>query len=74
MTRPARSACSGSEKARLLGFLQVVRQLKDSRCEIAASLNSSPSIPAYRLSDLRNDLGRFVFLLGGSDGEQFCGP
>jgi hypothetical protein len=29
--------------------------------------------PAYGLGDLRNDLERFVFLLGGSDGEQLFG-
>ena len=30
--------------------------------------------PANSLSDLRNDLDRFLFLLGGSDGEQLFGP
>jgi hypothetical protein len=29
---------------------------------------------ANGLSDLRNDLDRFLFLLGGSDGEQLFGP
>jgi len=27
-----------------------------------------------RLGELRNDLERFVFLLGGSDGETLFGP
>ena len=30
--------------------------------------------PAYGLGQLRDDLERFVFLLGGSDGEPLFGP
>ena len=30
--------------------------------------------PAYGLAQLRDDLERFVFLLGGSDGEPLFGP
>jgi hypothetical protein len=30
--------------------------------------------PAYGLAQLRDDLQRFVFLLGGSDGEALFGP
>jgi hypothetical protein len=30
--------------------------------------------PAYGLDELRGDLERFAFLLGGSDGEQLFGP
>ena len=30
--------------------------------------------PAYGLAQLRGDLERFAFLLGGSDGEQLFGP
>ena len=30
--------------------------------------------PAYGLAQLRGDLERFVFLLGGSGGEQVFGP
>jgi hypothetical protein len=30
--------------------------------------------PAYGLDELRGDLERFVFLLGGSDGEALFGP
>jgi hypothetical protein len=29
---------------------------------------------AYGITQLRGDLERFVFLLGGSDGEQLFGP
>jgi hypothetical protein len=28
-------------------------------------------MPAYGIQQLRDDLDRFIFLLGGSDGEQF---
>jgi hypothetical protein len=28
----------------------------------------------YGIGELRGDLERFVFLLGGSDGEHLCGP
>jgi hypothetical protein len=30
--------------------------------------------PAYGLAHLRDDPQRFIFLLGGSDGEQLPGP
>jgi hypothetical protein len=30
--------------------------------------------PAYGITQLRDDLERFVFLLGGSDGEPLFGP
>jgi hypothetical protein len=30
--------------------------------------------PAYGIDDLRQDLNRFMFLLGGSDGETLFGP
>ncbi|HZI76178.1 MAG TPA: hypothetical protein VFD73_19585 [Gemmatimonadales bacterium] len=30
--------------------------------------------PAYGFAQLRQDLERFVFLLGGSDGEPLSGP
>ena len=43
-----------------------------------ARLGDSPAQfaghPAYGLAQLRNDLQRFVFLLGGSDGEALSGP
>ena len=36
-----------------------------------ASLARAIGHPAYGVRQLRDDLDRFVFLLGGSDGEQF---
>jgi hypothetical protein len=41
---------------------------------LAASLEESVGHPAYDLAQLREDLERFVFLVGGSDGEQLFGP
>jgi len=41
---------------------------------LAASLARFVGHPAYGLPQLRQDLERFAFLLGGSDGEQLFGP
>ena len=41
---------------------------------LAASLEEFVGNPAYGLAQLRGDLERFVFLLGGSDGEQLLDP
>ena len=41
---------------------------------LGASLAEFVGRPAYGLGELHGDLERFVFLLGGSDGEQFFGP
>jgi len=38
---------------------------------LGASLEEFAGKPAYGIQHLRDDLGRFVFLPGGSDGEQF---
>ena len=40
---------------------------------LAASLEQFVGKPAYGISQLRQNLERFVFLLGGSDGEQLFG-
>jgi hypothetical protein len=40
----------------------------------AASLEEFVGHPAYSIQDLRGDLERFAFLLGGSDGEPLFGP
>jgi hypothetical protein len=40
---------------------------------LAASLAAFAGHPSYGLDQLRGDLERFVFLLGGSDGEQLFG-
>ena len=36
-----------------------------------ASLGQFAGNPAYSIQHLRDDLDRFIFLLGGTDGEQF---
>jgi hypothetical protein len=41
---------------------------------LAASLEEFVGHPAYGITHLRDDLERFAFLLGGSDGEPFFGP
>jgi hypothetical protein len=45
----------------------------DPAC-LGASLAELVGHPAYGLAQLRDDLERFVFLLGGSDGESLFGP
>ena len=40
---------------------------------LGASLEEFTGHPAHGLQDLRADLERFVFLLGGSDGEPMFG-
>lgn len=44
------------------------------RPRLGASLEEFVGHPAYGLAQLRADLERFVFLFGGSDGEQLFGP
>ena len=41
---------------------------------LGASLEEFAGNPAYDTGQLREDLERFVFLLGGSDGEPLFGP
>jgi hypothetical protein len=41
---------------------------------LGPSLEEFVGHPAYGLTQLRQDLERFVFLLGGSDGEPLFGP
>ena len=41
---------------------------------LAASLEEFVGNPAYDIAQLRDDLKRFTFLLGGSDGEPLFGP
>jgi hypothetical protein len=47
--------------------------LARDRGRLAASLSEFAGHPAYGLDELRGDLERFVFLLGGSDGETLFG-
>ena len=58
------------DAAELAELLQVLCQwlARDLAC-LGDSLAQFVGHPAYGLAQLRNDLQRFVFLLGGSDGE-----
>ena len=60
------------ELAEILQFLS--RWLARDPARLGASLAQFVGHPAYGLGELRNDLERFVFLLGGSDGEPLFGP
>jgi hypothetical protein len=57
-----------------------VRTREGAALADAPGADSPPSLkeftghPAYGLDQLRGDLERFVFLLGGSDGEPLFGP
>ena len=63
-----------TDAAELTEMLQFLSQwLARDPARLAASLEQFVGNPAYGLQDLRGDLERFVFLLGGSDGEQLFG-
>ncbi len=64
-----------TDAAELAEMLQFLSQwLARDPARLAASLAEFVGHPAYGLDELRSDLERFVFLLGGSDGEQLFGP
>jgi hypothetical protein len=64
-----------SDAAELAEMLQFLSQwLARDPGRLSASLEEFIGHPAYNVAQLREDLERFVFLLGGSDGEQLFGP
>jgi hypothetical protein len=65
-------AVDAAELAELLQFLS--QWLARDPGRLGASLEEFVGHPAYNLSQLRQDLDRFVFLLGGDDGEALFGP
>jgi hypothetical protein len=65
-------AADAAELAEMLQFLS--QWLDRDPARLGASLEHFVGHPAYGLTQLRGDLERFVFLLGGSDGEQLFGP
>ncbi len=65
-------AGDAAELAEMLQFL--TGWLRHDSGRLAASLEEFAGHPAYGIQDLRGDLERFVFLLGGSDGEPLFGP
>jgi hypothetical protein len=66
------NAADAAELAEMLQFL-TGWLARDPGC-LAPSLEEFAGHPAYGLDQPRGDLQRFVFLLGGSDGETLFGP
>ena len=65
-------ATDAAELAEMLQFLS--QWLARDPDRLSASLAQFVGHPAYGLAQLCQDLERFAFLLGGSDGEQLFGP
>jgi hypothetical protein len=65
-------AVGAAELAELLQFL--AGWLARDPGRLGASLEDFAGHPAYNLGELRQDLNRFTFLLGGDDGESLFGP
>ena len=65
-------AADAAELAEMLQFLS--EWLARDPDRLSASLAQFVGHPAYGITQLREDLERFTFLLGGSDGEQLFGP
>jgi hypothetical protein len=61
-----------AELAEMLQFLS--EWLTRDPGRLSASLEDFVGHPAYGISQLRMDLDRFIFLLGGNDGEPLFGP
>jgi len=64
-------AADAAELAEMLQFFS--DWLARDPARLAASLAAFVGHPAYGLDELHSDLERFVFLLGGSDGEELLG-
>jgi hypothetical protein len=65
-------AGDAAELAELLQFL--AEWLARDPARPGASLAEFVGHPAYNVGQLRQDLGRFTFLLGADDGESLFGP
>ena len=65
-------AVDAAELAEMLQFLS--QWLARDPARLGDSLAQFVGHPAYDLAQLHGDLQRFVFLLGGSDGEDLFGP
>ena len=72
MPRMSLDAVDAAELAELLQFLS--QWLARDPGRLGPSLEDFVGHPAYGIAQLRQDLERFVFLLGGSDGETLFGP
>ncbi len=71
---PAQTLDTGdaAELAEMLQFLS--DWLAADPARLGASLAGFTGTSAYTSQHLRDDLDRFTFLLGGSDGKQFLAP
>jgi len=65
-------ANAAAELAEMLRFL--TGWLARDPGRLGPSLEEFTGHPAYHIGQLRQDLERFAFLLGGSDGEPLFGP
>jgi hypothetical protein len=65
-------AAGAAELAEMLQFLS--EWLARDPARLGASLEQFVGHPAYGTAQLRRDLDRFTFLLGGDDGESLFGP
>jgi hypothetical protein len=65
-------AVDAAELAELLQYL--TGWLASDPARLATSLRAYAGHPAYGLEQLRSDLDRFAFLLGGNDGEPLFQP
>ena len=65
------NATDAAQLAEMLQFLS--EWLARDPARLGGSLAQFVGHPAYGLAQLRGDLDRFVFLLGGSDGEDLFG-
>jgi hypothetical protein len=65
-------AADAAELAELLQFL--AGWLARDPARLGASLEQFVGNPAYNAGQLRQDLDRFIFLLGADDGESLFGP
>jgi hypothetical protein len=64
-----------TDAAELAEILQFLSQwLARDPGRLGPSLAEFVGHPAYGIAELRNDLERFVFVLGGSDGGPLFGP
>ena len=71
MTGVTLSTADAAELAEMLQFL--ADWLTRDPGRLGASLEDFVGHPAYNTTQLREDLDRFTFLLGGDDGESLFG-
>lgn len=62
-----------SDAGELADILVFLREWLTADSRLEASLARCIGHPAYGVPQLRDDLGRFIFLLGGDDGERLFG-